>query len=58
MPYWVDYTSSFGAVLTVDAVGGIQVLQQKITADPQCFHVWGSTLLPFWTTIDCSGFNL
>lgn len=53
IPGSIDFNIEPGAVLTIDAVGGIRVLQEKIKADPECFHVWGTTLIPLWSTINC-----
>ena len=43
--------------LDVKAVLGKKVIDSfKITSmplEPQCFHVWGTTLNPKWSQIDC-----
>lgn len=53
IPATIDYDGEPGAVLTIDAVGGNRILHERIKADPECFHIWGTTLIPFWSTVDC-----
>ena len=53
IPYNVDYTVEPGVTLTVEAVGGIRILQVRLTNDPECIDVWGTTLIPFWSRVNC-----
>lgn len=57
IPGAVDYESEFGARLNVVAVGGKPVIENyKLTNNAdlrQCIHVWGTTLYPAWSPIDC-----
>lgn len=54
VPGAVDYTSEVGARLNVFAIAGKQVIDNyKVTLAKQCIHVWGTTLYPAWSPIDC-----
>lgn len=53
LPTSVNYDSTGGAVLIVNAIWGKQVVATRIRSDPDCFHVWGTTLIPFWTRMPC-----
>lgn len=53
LPFMVDFEQNPGAVLTVDAVAGARVLRTRIRSDLECIHVWGTTLIPFWSHVDC-----
>ena len=48
-----DYTTEAGAVLEVRAAGGNRVFAKKITANPECFDVWGTTLNGAWSNVNC-----
>ena len=50
MPYDVDLSST---VLMAYAVGGVNIMHVNIITSPQCFHMWGTTLFPRWTPINC-----
>lgn len=39
--------------LVVHAVAGVQIMAVKIHSNPSCFHVWGTTLNPYWTSVNC-----
>merc|ERR1712150_286300 len=49
IPGTIDYQGDSGGILTVKAIGGIQILMTKIETNPACYHVWGTTLIPFWS---------
>ncbi|RNA43062.1 Cadherin-related tumor suppressor [Brachionus plicatilis] len=50
MPADTDLSSSY---LVVHAIAGTRVMTVKINSNPSCFHVWGTTLYPVWSYIDC-----
>lgn len=53
VPYGVVYDSPFGCTLTVEAVAGVRVMSVRISSDPQCFDVWGGSLTPKWSSVNC-----
>jgi hypothetical protein len=53
IPYNVLLTGTKGVYLRAHAVAGIDIFFQQILRDPQCYHVWGTTLIPFWTPMPC-----
>lgn len=48
-----DYNNGNGALLNVWANGGNQVLSYRIRNDPECIHVWGTTLNGLWSPVNC-----
>jgi hypothetical protein len=57
IPRSVVLDGEIGIVFTAEAVLGVRIFSVRITADPQCFHIWGVTLFPAWTRIDCNQFK-
>lgn len=53
LPNIVNYDSTEGTFLIVKAIWGKTVLATRIRSDPECFHIWGTTLIPFWTRMPC-----
>lgn len=53
LPNTVNYDSTEGTILNVKAIWGKSVLATRIRSDPECFHIWGTTLIPFWTRMTC-----
>jgi hypothetical protein len=53
IPYTVLLNGPRGVYLRAQAVLGIQIFYTRIVMSPSCFHVWGTTLIPFWSPIDC-----
>ncbi len=53
IPGAVNYLTEEGPVLEVRALGGIRVFAKKITANPECFDVWGTTLNGQWSNVNC-----
>ena len=53
IPFSVNYDTEVGCTLEVNAVAGVNVLRVKIRTNPECFHVWGSTLSPSWSNVNC-----
>ena len=50
MPYDTDLSSTF---FVVHAVGGVRVFNLKIEKKQDCFHVWGTTLIPQYSRMPC-----
>ena len=46
-------TLSFTTRLIVNAVLGVRVMDVQLSGKNQCFDVWGTTLIPFWTPMPC-----
>ena len=53
IPGSIDFNSGAGVVVTADAVLGVRIFSIRLLASPTCIHVWGTTLIPFWTYVDC-----
>lgn len=54
VPGNVDYNNGVGARLTVDAVGGNRVVNQLLMRNnPECVHVYGTTLNTLYSYVDC-----
>jgi hypothetical protein len=53
IPYTVNYDSVAGVWLTVHALGGVRVMRVRIRNSPECFHIWGTTLIPYWSAMNC-----
>lgn len=53
IPGDVDFEVGEGVRVVGTAIGGIQVFNKRINADPTCIHAWGTTQGPSWTTVDC-----
>lgn len=53
IPGDVDFNVGEGVRVVGTAIGGIQVFNKRINADPTCIHAWGTTQFPTWTTVDC-----
>ena len=53
VPFSVNYDGATGCVLEVNAVAGVNVMRVRIRSNPECFHVWGSTLFPSWSSVNC-----
>jgi len=49
----VNFSSETGAVLTVRAAGGRMVFRKKISGNPECLDVWGTTLFGAWSNVNC-----
>jgi hypothetical protein len=41
------------AYLVAHAIAGIEIMKVKIVKTPECFHVWGTTLIPYWSYMLC-----
>jgi len=53
IPGNIDYNTDPGVVLTAKAIGGKTIMSKRLTASPECFHVWGTTLNPVWSNVNC-----
>lgn len=53
IPYTIPLLGPRGVYLRAIAVAGVQIFFTRIVNNPTCVHVWGTTLIPYWTTIDC-----
>jgi hypothetical protein len=53
VPYTVNYDGAYGVTLVVHAIAGKQVMSQRVKTSPQCYHVWGTTLIPYWSSMPC-----
>ena len=53
VPFGVNYDGINGCFLEVNAVAGYQVMRTRIRSNPECFHIWGTTLNPSWSTVNC-----
>lgn len=53
VPVSVNYESMNGVQLTADVVLGPQIFTERITQDPDCFHIWGSLFSPTWSRAEC-----
>merc|ERR1712110_890390 len=53
IPGDIDYSSGPGAYLEVYANGGNRVLAKQIYGNPECIDVWGGTLNPQWSNVNC-----
>lgn len=53
IPYNILLTGTKGVYLKANAVAGIEIFSVQIENTPVCFHVWGTTLIPFWTYMPC-----
>ena len=56
IPITVSPDSRVGVVLSAEAVVGVQIMSIRVPAFPLCIHIWGTTLFPAWTYMDCSQF--
>lgn len=53
IPNSVNLDSAGGVYLTIDAVLGVRVFSLRIASNPDCFHLWGTTLIPQWSRMNC-----
>ena len=53
VPFAASYDGDVGCTLEVNAVAGINVLRIRVRSNPECIDVWGTTLIPYWTHMDC-----
>lgn len=53
IPGTVDVNTGAGIVISADAVLGVRIFSIRILSSPTCIHIWGTTLIPFWTYVDC-----
>lgn len=56
VPDTLPINQRIGIVFTAEAIGGVRIFSFKVPSLPLCVHIWGSTLIPYWTFIDCSKF--
>lgn len=57
IPRQVVLEGELGIVFTADAVAGYRIFSIRVPATKTCVHVWGTTLNPKWSYVDCSLFN-
>lgn len=50
LPYDVDLSST---VFVAHAIAGIRIFSERIETKNDCFHVWGTTLIPYWSRMPC-----
>ncbi len=50
MPYDVDLKS---VILIADAFLGYNIMTVSIKTSPECFHLWGTTLNPVYSAVQC-----
>lgn len=48
-----EYEASSPIILEINALAGIQVLRTQIDELNACWHVWGTTLIPYSSRVDC-----
>lgn len=54
VPGSVDYFNCGNcATLYAFADAGNQVLTYRVKSNPECIDVWGTTLNPLWSPVDC-----
>ena len=54
IPFSVNYESEFGCILEASAVAGINIINNiRVDSNPLCIDIWGTTLAPLWSKIDC-----
>jgi hypothetical protein len=54
IPYEVNVDGVSGIVLIADAVAGKRIMEVRVKGNPQqCYHIWGTTLFPAWSPINC-----
>lgn len=54
IPFSVNYESEYGCILEVDAVAGLNIINNlRIDNNPLCIDIWGTTLAPSWSKVDC-----
>lgn len=53
IPYTVDYNLGTGCILSVHAMAGNDVMNIRITDNPACYHVYGTTLDTGFTQVVC-----
>ena len=39
--------------LVGEAMAGITIMNITVESSPACFHVWGSTIFPSWSSMPC-----
>ena len=57
IPRQVVLEGEIGIVFTAEAIGGVRIFSIRVPADPTCVHIWGTTLIPYWSFIDCNRFK-
>ncbi len=53
VPGNVDYNSEGGCTLEAFANAGEKVMTYRVRNDPECIHIWGTTLNTEWSPINC-----
>lgn len=53
VPGNIGYDVGNGVTLTVETIGGVRVFSTRLVADPQCFDIWGGSLTPSWSAVNC-----
>jgi hypothetical protein len=48
-----EYGASSPIILEINALAGKQVLKAQIDELKACWHIWGTTLIPYSSRIDC-----
>lgn len=57
IPRQVVLEGELGIVFTADARAGYRIFSVRVPASKTCVHVWGTTLMPSWSYVDCSLFD-